>query len=64
MAAGGAKVLLEGEFDANTLYDTVCCLLSKPDELAEMSANMRSLAVDDAVDRICSIVLELIEHKK
>lgn len=63
-AAGGAKVLLEGEFDANTLYDTVCCLLSKPDELAEMSANMRSLAVDDAVDRICSIVLELTEHKK
>ena len=61
--AGGARVLLEGSFDAESLYDTVCELLNKPDELSSMSEAMRSMAVDDAVDRICSMVLELVTKK-
>lgn len=59
--AGGAKVLLEGEFDANTLLEQVRSLLADPEGLARMSAAMRSLAVPDAVDRICGQILKLTE---
>ena len=55
--AGGAKVLLEGEFDAASLLAAVNALLSDPGTLAEMSAAMKSLSVPDAVENITKIVL-------
>ena len=62
--AGGAKVFLEGEFDAQSLLDTVRELLGDEDKLAEMSEAMRSLAVPGATDRICDIILSLPDSLK
>lgn len=57
--AGGAKVLLEGEFTADTLLGLVTGLLRTPEELARMSEGMRSMGVADATERIADIVLSL-----
>ena len=62
--AGGAKVFLEGEFDAQSLLDTVRELLGDEGKLNEMSEAMRSLAVPGATDRICDIILSLPENRK
>lgn len=59
--AGGAKVFLEGEFDASSLLNTVRNLLENKDSLKAMSAAMSSLAVNEATDRICGIILDLIK---
>lgn len=58
-AAGGAKVMLEQEFTADSLLGLVSELLQHPEQLEEMSRNMLSLAVPDATDRIAAEVLEL-----
>ena len=57
--AGGAKVLLEGEFDAALLLETVKTLLADPEGLRGMAAAMKSLAVPDAAEKITEIVLSL-----
>ena len=57
--AGGAKVLLEGEFDADSLLSEIRGLLRAPERLAEMSRAMASLAVPDTTDRIVDLILEL-----
>lgn len=62
--AGGAIVLLEGEFDAAALLGIVRELLSDPERLAAMSEAMRSLAVPEATDKICDIILSLPKSKK
>lgn len=62
--AGGAKVFLEGEFDAPSLLSAVRELLGDEEKLAAMSATMRSLAVPDAADKICGIVLSLADREK
>ena len=61
--AGGAVVKLEGEFDAKSLCDEVCALLRDKAGMEEMSKRMKELAVPDAVDRIASIVLDLVGKK-
>ena len=61
--AGGAKVLLEGEFDAQSLLADVKELLADDDKLKAMSAAMTSLAAEDATERICGIILDTI-HKE
>ena len=61
--AGGAKVLLEGEFDAASLLSLIRELLADPAGLAAMSKAMRALAVPDATDRICSEILALTSSK-
>jgi len=58
--AGGAKVLLEGEFDAAELLDTIKTVLSDKEECDKMADSMRALSVDDATDRICGIIKEII----
>ena len=58
--AGGAKVLLEGEFDAASLYGEIRTLLADKEKLEAMREAMLSLAVPDATDRICGIILETI----
>ncbi len=62
--AGAAKVFLEGEFDAQSLLDTVRELLGDEGKLNEMSEAMRSLAVPGATDRICDIILSLPENRQ
>ncbi|MEA5152260.1 MAG: undecaprenyldiphospho-muramoylpentapeptide beta-N-acetylglucosaminyltransferase [Oscillospiraceae bacterium] len=57
--AGGAKVLLEGGFDARSLLAEVKSLLADSASLEKMSEAMASLAVPEATDRICDIILEL-----
>ena len=57
--AGGARVFLEGEFDAASLLDEVQALLADRDGLRRMSEAMRSLSVADAADRICDQILNL-----
>lgn len=59
--AGGAKVLLEGEFDAQSLLNTVKELLNDSAALESMSAAMSSLAVRDATDRICGVILDMLK---
>ena len=58
--AGGAKVLLEGEFDARSLLDLVRGLLGDSAQLESMSKAMASLAVPDAAERIVGEILDLI----
>ena len=58
--AGGARLLLEGEFDAASLLDEIKSLLADEAKLSSMSEAMRSLAVPEATDRICDIILSLI----
>lgn len=57
--AGGAKVFLEGEFDAAGLLAAVRELLRDRTRLERMSEAMYSLAVNDATDKICNIILDL-----
>ncbi len=61
--AGGAVVLLEGEFDADSLLSTVQELLGNEERLESMGKAMRSLAVTDACERITDMVLELSGQK-
>ena len=58
-AAGGARVLLESEFTADSLLGLVSELLHHPEELEAMAANMRAVGVQDATDRIAEIVMGL-----
>ena len=58
--AGGAKVFLEGQFDAASLLAEVKALLADEERLKAMSGAMRSLAVPDATDRICGLILDLL----
>ena len=60
--AGGAKVLLEGEFTAETLLRDVRALLDDSETLQTMADHMRSLAVPDATEKIVGEILELL-HK-
>jgi UDP-N-acetylglucosamine--N-acetylmuramyl-(pentapeptide) pyrophosphoryl-undecaprenol N-acetylglucosamine transferase len=58
-AAGGAKVLLEGEFDAYALLSLARELLADPEALEKMSGAMEALSVPDATDKICDRILEI-----
>lgn len=62
--AGGAKVFLEGEFDAGALLDTVRALLRDKRQLEAMSEAMRSLAIPGATNKICDIILNLSAEKQ
>jgi UDP-N-acetylglucosamine--N-acetylmuramyl-(pentapeptide) pyrophosphoryl-undecaprenol N-acetylglucosamine transferase len=57
--AGGAKVFLEGQFDADSLLAEIDRLLQSPEELAAMSKAMRTLSVPDATDKMVDKILSL-----
>ena len=57
-SAGGAEVLLEGEFDAASLLERIHRLLRDEDRLRAMSEAMRSLSADDAAGQIAQIILD------
>ncbi len=61
--AGGAKVLLEGEFDESDFLKEIRSLLQDRANLQKMSAAMSSLAVPDALDRITDTVLDYARGK-
>ena len=61
--AGGARVLLEGEFDAKSLLQTIRELLGDSETLSSMGQAMASLSVRDATDRICDVLLDLIRKE-
>ncbi len=61
--AGGARVLLEGEFDEKDFLTEIRSLLKDRSSLSRMSAAMSSLAVPDALDRITDAVLEYTRGK-
>ena len=61
--AGGAKVFLEGEFDAKSLLAEIERLLQNPAELESMSKAMASLSVPDATDKIVDKVLNLVKKE-
>ena len=61
--AGGAKVFLEGEFDAKSLLAEIERLLQNPAELESMSKAMASLSVPDATDKIVGKVLHLVNKE-
>ena len=56
--AGAAVMLLEGQFDAASLYETALALLKDPEKLAKMSDSMAKCGVPDATNRITSLVLD------
>ena len=57
--AGGAKVMLEGQFDEESLLSEICAVLSDPEELEKMSEASAALSYSDSSERITDIVLEL-----
>ena len=63
-AGGGAMVLLEGESSAKRVYQEITNLLADKAKIAEMSANLRKLAVSDSANRICRIAEELAAKKQ
>ena len=61
--AGAAKMMVEGSFGADELYDSVLSLVGDPAALAAMHEASERMGVKDATDRITSIVLGLAEQK-
>ena len=57
--AGGARVFLEGEFDAASLLAEVRRLLADREALEAMGSAMGGLSVPDATERICDEILSL-----
>ena len=62
--AGGAKVLLEGEFDASTLLALIRELLSDKEKMNSMHTAMLSLAIPEATDKICGIILDTLHGSR
>ena len=63
VSGGAAEMLLEGEFNAETLYQRVTALLSDRRRLAEMGGHMRRLGVPDATERIAELILSYVKKR-
>jgi UDP-N-acetylglucosamine--N-acetylmuramyl-(pentapeptide) pyrophosphoryl-undecaprenol N-acetylglucosamine transferase len=61
---GGALVLLEEECTAARVYQEINSLLKDQARAAEMSGNLRKMAVSDSANRICRIAEELAAKKQ
>lgn len=61
--AGAARVLLEGEFDAESFLKEIRTLLEDPKKLEQMSVAMKALSVPDALDQIVGALLEYTGKK-
>lgn len=57
--AGGAKVLLEGQFDSELLLSEICTVLGSPEELRKMSSASHALSRSDSAAIIRDFVLEM-----
>ena len=58
--AGGAKVYLEGQFTAQSLYDDVANLLCDEEALENMSKAMLSLSEGDSAAKIAELILSYL----
>ncbi len=58
---GGARVHLEGEFTAESLYDEICSMIGDTETLDKMGAAMNKAAVYDSLDIITNIVLGYVK---
>jgi len=56
--AGGAKVYLEGQFTAQSLYDDALALLQDDAALGKMSEAMLSLSEGDSAAKIAELILD------
>ncbi len=59
--AGAASLLLEGSFDAESLYQTVRSLLLDREKLADMAKKMKDAGVADATARITDQILNYVK---
>lgn len=59
--AGAAVLIPEAEISPDKLLGSVSLLLTRPDTLEAMSAQMKSIGVSDATERIADIVLSLVK---
>jgi UDP-N-acetylglucosamine--N-acetylmuramyl-(pentapeptide) pyrophosphoryl-undecaprenol N-acetylglucosamine transferase len=59
--AGAAKVLLEGEFRAESLLGTVSELLGHTEKLRSMAMASAALHIEDSLDRIVELILNLTQ---
>ncbi len=60
--AGGAKVLLEGQFTAESLYSDICALLEDRSLCERMGSNMSALSYENAAERIADHILSIVSH--
>lgn len=60
-SCGAAKVYLEGQFDANSLYTQLSELINNKTELDTMSRAMGTVGADDAAERIRDIVFNYVK---
>lgn len=58
-AAEGARVLLEGEFDADSLLGEIEDLVCSAERLEQMGANLRRISHDDSAEKIVNEILSL-----
>lgn len=61
--AGGAKVYLESELDTDVFFNDIYQLAKDNKIIEKMSGSMNSLAVRNATDRICDVVLDIANKK-
>jgi len=60
--AGAARVLLEGEFTAESLLRDIRTLLDDADARQSMAEHMHALSVPDATEKIVGEILDLLHH--
>ncbi len=60
-ALGGARVHLEGEFDAESLYNEVCAMIADSAALDKMGKAMAGAGAPKATDKIADIILGYIK---
>ena len=60
-SSGAAKVLLEGEFDAETLYHTILESVNNREMLSRMSEKALALSQADAAEQICHVICSLVK---
>lgn len=58
---GGARVHLEGEFTAESLYDEICDMIGDGGKLDAMGRAMKKAAVSDSLDKITDIILGYVK---
>lgn len=61
--AGGAKVYLESELEPTAFFEDIRSLAGDADTLEKMSAAMKTMAVRNAVDNICDVILNMTAKK-
>ncbi len=59
---GAARVLLEGEFDAEKLLQEIKLMINNREVLSKMGEAAANLSQKDAAEKICSVILSVIKN--